>query len=197
MIDIPPSAPDDLSGLFDDKRQKPSSETLEKVRHNYFIAAKISGSDDESIGGLNIPMTGRHDDAGNPSSKKNRLSDDLLFIDMLEIRYGTDFAENWAAQLLDEEIYKALMLIEDQDERREAIAEAILEGIKNGTIDRDKLDNNPDLQEWLHRYASRSHRTVANTAVATATDHALTESNSEEAALDDIFSSTPGLITPS
>lgn len=71
-------------------------------------------------------------------------------------RYGDDFAENLAAEYLDEETYKELMAIEDQDERRAAIAAAINEGIANGTIDPSEIYADAELKEWLEKHATRS-----------------------------------------
>ena len=78
------------------------------------------------------------------------MSDRLAQIEAnLVDKYGEYFAENLAAEYLDEETYKQLMSIEDQDERREQIAIAINQGIENGTIDPDAINENPDFAEWL------------------------------------------------
>lgn len=79
----------------------------------------MQGSDDPSIGGLRVNVSGRKNEfaAGSGKAKRSTLADDLLFLDMLEQKYGEYFAENWAAELLDEETYSELMKIEDQAER--------------------------------------------------------------------------------
>lgn len=141
---------DDVRGKFDEARKEAAGEDLETLRHNYFIQAKMQGSDDASIGGLNVNQSGRkHDGISAKEKSKQSINDYLNFIASLEQKYGLDFAENWAADLLDEKTYKAIMKIEDQDERREAIAEAIIEGIEEGSIDPRKIEENPDLAEWL------------------------------------------------
>lgn len=97
------------------------------------------------------------------SEKKDSLTLLALLdsqIQILEIsladRYGEDFAENLAAEYLDEQTYKELMAIEDQEERRSAIAAAINEGITNGTIDPSEIYADAELKEWLEKHATRS-----------------------------------------
>ena len=102
-----------------------------------------------------------------PSGEKK---DTLLLLALLESqiqflessladRYGEDFAENLAAEYLDEETYKELMAIEDQDERRAATAAAINEGIANGKIDPAEIYNDPALRDWLEKHSElRAYR---------------------------------------
>lgn len=66
-------------------------------------------------------------------------------------RYGEDFAANLAAEYLDEETFKSLMAIEDQSDRRAAIADAINEGIRNGSIDPEDIRRDPEIMEWLEK----------------------------------------------
>ena len=105
------------------------------------------------------------------------------------MNYGDGGTLNWAAELLDEDTYAQIMQIEDQAERREAIAEAIIQGVRNGTIDPETIDN-PDLLEWLDRhtekYESRLEAAAGDTK--TGVDHELTAEGKEEAALDAAFS---------
>ena len=141
----------DMRDQFDNARERPPEQDLEELRQNYFIQARMQGSDDDSIGGLRVNQSGRKSDyaAGKGKAKKSSIADDLLFLNILEQKYGEDFAENWAAELLDEETYSELMKIEDQEERRRAIAQAIQRGIEDGTISPDKVQSNPDLARWL------------------------------------------------
>lgn len=182
---------DDMRDHFDRARERPSDQDLEELRQNYFIQARMQGSDDSSIGGLRVNQSGRKGEyaAAGGKAKRSSIADDLLFFDMLEQKYGVDFAENWAAELLDEETYAELMKIEDQDERRAAIAEAIIEGVRDGTIDPETIDN-PDLLEWLNRhsakYEARAEAAAGNTQAGV--DHELTVEGNEEAALDAAFS---------
>lgn len=73
----------------------------------------------------------------------------------LEDRYGDNFAENLAAEYLDENTYKKLMSIEDQDERRHAIAITIGEGIANGTIDPSEIYADPVMKQWLEAHTEK------------------------------------------
>jgi len=79
-------------------------------------------------------------------------------------KYGEDFADNLAAEFLDEETYKKLMKIEDPEERRKAIAHAINDGVQNGTIDADAAYKNPDFKGWLDK-----HKEVVQQAYETET----------------------------
>jgi len=180
---------------FDAARQSVSGKALEELRANYFIQASMSGSDDSSVGGLNINQSGRKNDIVSGKSKSKKLVDDFLLysdiIDSLEQKYGVDFAENWAAELLDDETYKQLMQIEDQDERRIAIAKAIQDGIKNGTIDPEKVTANPDLEEWLET-SNADLQHIAKHADAAADSRYENENSSNiEASLDSVFGNSP------
>ena len=48
-------------------------------------------------------------------------------------KYGEDFAEQFAAELLDKETFEKLMLIQDPEERRKAIALSVWDGIQDGS----------------------------------------------------------------
>lgn len=149
-----------LSGVFDQKRAMPDGETLERIRHNYYIQALTSESDELSIGGLTINQSGRGNYSSAEKKKRDQAMNEILLLSMLEDqladieqgmidKYGEDFAENLAAEYLDTKIYMALMKIDDPQERRRTIADAINTGIQNGTIDSDKVLKNPDNKEWL------------------------------------------------
>lgn len=73
-------------------------------------------------------------------------------------KYGEDFAENWAAEFLDETTYERLMQIEDQEERRRQIAIELQNGIEAGTIYADRLYANPDIQEWMNASNAEEQR---------------------------------------
>ena len=83
----------------------------------------------------------------------DQLNDQLEAIESALVgKYGKQFAENLAAELLDEEQFKVIMQIEDQAERREAIAKAINDGIRSGEIDVQKAFENPDFRDWLNKH---------------------------------------------
>lgn len=158
----------DLTRVFDIERQEVTGETLEQIRDNYYIAAKMNGSDDSSVGGLNINASGRQDSATLAKKKEKQATSDMIMMALLDSqlaeiesamidKYGEDFAEQLAADLLDEDTYSKLMEIEDPEERRRAIAKAINDGIENGTIDPDKIYDNPDVKDWLDAHAEREH----------------------------------------
>ena len=50
------------------------------------------------------------------------------------------------------EIERVIMQIEDEAERREAIAKAINDGIRSGEIDVQKAFENPDFRDWLNKH---------------------------------------------
>ncbi|MFS2318900.1 hypothetical protein RMQ97_13265 [Maricaulis sp. D1M11] len=81
----------------------------------------------------------------------------------LEDQYGPSFAENLFAELFEAELieadeYATIMAIEDEDERRIAIAAAIQRGIDEGHIDPDDLEGHPWAQEWLSRHHAEAAR---------------------------------------
>ncbi|PCI97252.1 MAG: hypothetical protein COB14_09305 [Alphaproteobacteria bacterium] len=149
--------PGELKDMFETSHHG-NGLSLEEITHNYYVAAKMEGNDDSSTGGLRINQSGRNSDAFVSDDKGKKATRDFLLMTMLNDmdtmeanlvdKYGEDFAENLAAEHLDEETYMRLMAIDNQDERRAAIAEAINDGIKNGTIDAGSIDN-PDMKDWL------------------------------------------------
>jgi|GEM_PF-6595929 len=74
----------DLTGIFDASRKLPTGEVLEKLRQNYYIEAKMRGSDDPSIGGLNINTNGRHDTAALDEKKRKQSAGDVIFYALLD-----------------------------------------------------------------------------------------------------------------
>lgn len=190
----------DLTKVFDDKRQMPTGETLDQIRQNYFIAAQMNGSDDKSVGGLNINTSGRRDNITLEREKK-KLGDQILMAmasdslarleESLIAKYGEDFAENWAAELLDKDVYGRLMQIKDQDERRSEIARAIQNGVKDGTISTGDLDKTPDIQDWVNARIHQDVLSVNPDKQTFDTEHKLSQ-GAEELAFDEIFKDTGG-----
>ena len=206
MVDSVFPKPGELRALFDEKRLEITGETLEWIRHNYYIAASMSGDDSLSIGGLQINPSGRMDDPSTAKKKKERARADLIMMAILERqlqeiemamvrRYGEDFAEQFAAELLDEKTFEKLMQIADPEERRKAIALSIHDGVKNGSIDAAKAYQNPDFKEWLDKHAEvREFRLELENGSASVSDaHKAEQSNdlsqgvNEEDTLDALF----------
>ena len=147
-----------LTSTFDECRKQPDGETLEQMRAHYFTDAIMNEKESPNTGGLNIPQAGAIEAITN-RKKREKYAKDIAFavklmndrLDALEDKliekYGEYFAENLAAEYLDDETYKQLMSIDDQDERRRQIAHEINKGIENGTIKYNST--NPDFKEWL------------------------------------------------
>lgn len=74
----------DLSNTFDTSRKLPIGETLEQLRQNYFIEAQMRGSDDQSIGGLNINTSGRKNSPHVEEKKRNEKAGDAAFLALLD-----------------------------------------------------------------------------------------------------------------
>lgn len=115
---------------------------------------------------VNTSLVAAGNHAAQDEKKKQKAKDTLLMLSMLEQiridldamervladKYGEDFAEQLAADLLPSDTYKDLMKIEDKDERRRAIAQAINDGIRDGTIDPNDPRINDDYREWLDKH---------------------------------------------
>jgi len=148
-----------LTADFDASRRIPPVELTEQIRHDYYIAALMQGINDPAIGGLRVDMCGRTDTAYfGINDKKKCERDEWMFLlmtnnmtirqieDQLAARYGENFAENLAAEYLSEETYKRLMEVEDKTERRRQIAVELNKGIRDGSVDADKIYGNSDFE---------------------------------------------------
>jgi len=195
----------DLTKTFDVSRQTPSGQSLEQLRQNYFIQASMDGSDENSIGGININTNGRKSAALLAKQKQQQATNDIIMLANLQRqleaiennmidKYGEDFAEQFAAEYLDETVFNDIMKIDDDQQRRAAFAQAINGGIKNGTIDAKDVYGNPDFTEWLTQH--KDIRTVENEmkiaqsqiieqSVETPFD--MTSENNASSELDNIF----------
>lgn len=120
----------------------------------------MSGSDASSVGGLAINTNGRKSSALLAKQKEQQATNDIILLAELQRqldnitnnmidKYGEDFAEQFAAEFLDEDTFIDIMKIKDDQERRAAFAQAINDGIKNGTIDAEEVSANLDFKEWL------------------------------------------------
>ena len=179
-----------------------SGESLEQTRHNYTTQAQMDESDDRSVAGLIVNTSGHRTGDGVSGRRKAESASDFLllhelslseFEDWMEGRYGEDFAENWAAELLDEESYMELVKIENQDERRERIANSIREGMTNGTIAPAKVKDIPHLEEWLNHHDQLEERRLAQAGLDTkdSGSHEHKSTDDLETKLSAILSSKP------
>lgn len=182
----------DLTRIFEKSSQEIKGKELDALRQNYYIEASMRGSDETSIAGINVNTSGRHDNQLATNKKKKQSTQDILdYIAMLDNqlaiienkmidKYGEDFAENLAAEYLDKETYQKLIEIEDQEERRHAIAKAINDGIENGTIDADKITN-PDFKEWLDIHKDKYQQLMINAKSNITTDNLTIDSKEADA----------------
>ncbi|VXC98235.1 conserved hypothetical protein [Oceanicaulis sp. 350] len=139
----------------------------EKIQDQQAFQRQVSGAAADS-GEMTQAVGARHQMAEEADreekERKERLDRQILLSNMedrLEAQYGEHFAENLFADLLEEQLieqdeYARIMAIEDQDERRRAIAAAIQRGIDEGRISPDDLGGHEWAQEWLgeHRAAA-------------------------------------------
>ena len=196
-----------LTEIFEKSREEAKGETLEQMRQNYFIEASMHGDDEAFLGDLLINQNSKESEALVAKKKRQQAVYDLLMFielerqltaieDMMMNKYGASFAENLAAEYLDENAYKKLMEIEDLEERRKMIALAINKGINNGSIDPGKVYENPDNKDWLDAHAEvergmsgldYSHAKTSDTQKAEYT-HDKLEGEDEVAAFNDAFS---------
>lgn len=192
----------DLTSTFDTASQEKSL-ALEETRQNFYVSAQMNESDDASIGGLNINQSGRNGDSLLSGDKDKKAMRDMLLISItndieamersLVEKYGEDFAENLAAEHLDEKTYMRLIAIEDQDERRHQIAIELKQGIDNGTIDADTIFENSDIQEWVEARATLEEQrlTIEVDSSSEPTNevetYQLSADNSEAVAFDKLF----------
>ena len=146
-------------------------QSLETLRHDYYVMAQMLEDGRNTIGGLTINQSGRLDYIEQKRIKEKEFSRDRMYLlllndikkleSVLEQKYGEDFAENLAAQYLDEETYTNIMAIEDQDERRRQIALALQQGIEDGTIDPSAFEDDPLLIQWIEARAAAEQNIVA------------------------------------
>lgn len=153
----------DLTKRFGVSTQTPSGVSLDELRQSYYIEANMRGNDAASIGGLQVNTSGRKDAAMLAQRKAQQATNDFILLADLQRqlatienamvdKYGEDFAEQFAAEYLEEDVFNEIMQIEDPEKRRQAFAQAINDGIRNGTIDADDVNANPDFAGWLDRH---------------------------------------------
>ena len=152
-----------LKEQFNLSGETPSGHKLEELRQHYMIQANMRGDDSNNIGGLRINNGNRNNSAQLTKKKEQQATNDLILLSNLQRqldaitdnminKYGEDFAEQFAAEFLTPDKFTELMSIEDDSERRAALADALLDGINDGSIDVDKVYANPDFKQWLDKH---------------------------------------------
>jgi hypothetical protein len=177
MAEFDPHNAGNLTTHFDASRRIPPAELIEEIRHNYYTAAQMQNNGDPTIGGLTVNTSGRTDMdyPGSDNQKKRERDERMLALmihnmtlqqieDQLAARYGENFAENLAAEYLSEESYKRLMSIEDQTERRRQIAVELNKGIEDGSIDKGRIFENADMENWLKVHEAEEQQRVLKRA---------------------------------
>lgn len=182
-----------------------SGETLEQTRHNYSVQARMAESDDPTYGGINIDRSGRQSSAIASKQKESRSVSDMLMINaisdladlenMMTRKYGEDFDLHLAAEFLDGETYKQLASIKDIDQRREAVAQAIKEGLEDGSIDPAKLEAmNPEFAQWVDkRVEDHAQREMALDQKAEASVNLQQDQRLEQSAMDAFGPASPSV----
>lgn len=155
-----------LTGVFDGARALPSGELIEKLRQNYFIEAIMRGSDDQSIGGLNINTSGRHSSVSSGEKHNGEDNDLAVFLSLLEDmrqhladleasmakrrellkdKYGENYIDGMVDTFLSDEEKEGL---ETDEQKKEALAKKFLN--PDGTI-KDKYKDSEEakyIRDW-------------------------------------------------
>ena len=141
-------------------------ETFEQIRHNL----SMSGID-EDVAGIMLKPNYERDDNPEAKKKKGRAANDAIFdatlrlsqqlnqaqFDLREMEqsmealYGEDFDLNFAATLLEDD-YKRIASIKDIEERRAEVARMINEGLENGTIKPEDLEQFGGAMDWTKQH---------------------------------------------
>lgn len=155
----------ELTTAFDLSRREASGETLEQIRHNYFITLRSNESDDSTMGGLAINTSGRKGEALQ-SKEKHRAMYDVVFLSaldraqeqlaaleaqmaqrfaLLREKYGEDVIGGMAATYLDE---AQLAGLNTEEQRLTALAAHFLD--ENGNIKSQyaHLDEAKYVRDW-------------------------------------------------
>lgn len=136
-----------------------------------------SGSLESQKPGSNLDRHNRMERERLLRQKTKDKSNDLTLLAMLDdlaefeagiaADYGENFAENLfsdlnAKGLISDEDHKEIMSIQDDAERKKAMAAKIQEGLDDGSIKPEDLGGHPWAQEWLGRYKNIEQRMQAD-----------------------------------
>ncbi|CAA0114037.1 Uncharacterised protein [Halioglobus japonicus] len=156
----------DLSSAFDRSRSTASGETLEHIRHNFFMILSSSESDDSTMGGLVINTNGRKGGALQSKEKERRAFYDMILIsildraqeqlaaldaqlaqryELLSEKYGEDVIGGMAATYLNE---AQLAGLQTEEQQLAALAALFLD--ENGAINPqyDHLEEAKYVRDW-------------------------------------------------
>lgn len=77
---------DGLRGEFEEACRDITEKTarLDELKQHFYAGAQMSGSDDTSIGGLNINTSGRNSEAAMLAKKRKESADDFILLAMLD-----------------------------------------------------------------------------------------------------------------
>lgn len=159
----------DLKSQFENSARDATGADIEKLRADYYIQAVMSGSDESSIGGLQIKMAGREQSALAEKKKRDQNLYQMFVLEQLyhrladlegdlENRYGENFAEDMLAGLheqglMDQDAYQNIMAVSDDNARKQAIALYINEGLQDGRFTADQVHEDSRALEWVDLHA--------------------------------------------
>ena len=134
---------------------------IQENQNDALLASDLAGANPLSGTGAQQKAS----DAEKKERERKASSDTFMLLVLLDqinalesdlaAKYGENFAEDMFADLhqqglIDQEDYDRIMAIKDQDERRQAIAMSIQQGLDNGTITEADLEKHPwDVREWM------------------------------------------------
>lgn len=145
--------------------------------------------------------------------KAKQRATDLLYMDLLQQigalenqlaeQYGENFAEDLFADLhqqglIDGDAYQSAMAIEDDKERRQAIALLIQQGLDDGTITMADLEGHPWAADWLDLHEQETNTRDREAQRGLDGDLAVDEISMDaqyEAAKVQLLSSAPNLAS--
>lgn len=149
-----------LTCKFTESCKQPDGEALAKIRDHFLADIIMNEKYSSSSSSINIPQV----DAIVAFKDRKKLEEYAKYIatalkilnerldaleDKLIDKYGEYFAATLAVDHLDDETYKHIMTIQNDEDRRQEFAKALNEGLENGTIEKDAFDDNPEFKEWL------------------------------------------------
>lgn len=153
----------DLLQIFDSKRQESTGETLEQIRQNYFIAAKMNDDASGSMGGLNINVGDLSNASSLENEKKKKADNDLVMMVILEAqladlersmaqhfenlreKYGDDVIGGMASTFLSEEENAGL---DTDEEKLAALARKFLDEDGNIREEYRGLEEAEYIRDW-------------------------------------------------
>lgn len=156
------------TGLSDSEARTIEAKAL--FKENSELMGLLSGSTDGVLQ-KSVALAKHNEAIQTREAKQSKGSGTMLFLSLLNQiedmesalaeKYGENFAEDLFSDLAEEgliedEEYRRIMGIEDQTERRQAIARSIQDGIESGRINPDDLQGHPWANDWLDLHEEAS-----------------------------------------